>query len=256
MNIVFLGILIILIPIAFASGGVVAVRKAMAGGVREGHNEVLGPLFLTTGTIYAVLLGFLVVTTWASYDQAKATCDLEASAISTMYRQTCGMPPQEQVRMRLLLRDYTKAVVPEWKIQTGSGGVAPQARMYLAQMYREYSAMPPEQAASPINSHFLDLLDEMATARNTRTLMANEQLPGILWLGLFLGAAIVVGLTFPLYMESFWPHVLMSAIMAGMIGTLLFVTLLLNQPFRGPLALTVEPYTHALGVMDSVDKGA
>jgi hypothetical protein len=250
-------ILVVLAPIAFATLGVISVRKGMAGKVREGHNDVLVPLFLTAGTIYAVLLGFLVIAVWETYDQAKATCDEETSALATMYRETCGMPPQEQARMRFLVRDYTGVIVAKgWKIQATTGEAIPQARADVARMYREYSTMPPEQAASPINTQFLNTLQDMSIARNKRLIEANERLPWVLWLGLFVGAAIVVGMTFLLYMDAIWPHVLMSSALATMISTLLFITLVLNQPFRGPLALTDEPYVHAISVMDSVDRGS
>lgn len=257
MNPLLTEILVILGPIAFATAGVIGVRRAMAGKVREGHNDVLVPLFLTAGTIYAVLLGFLVIAVWESYDQAKATCNEETSALATMYRETCGMQPQEQAKMRFLVRSYTSVVVSKgWKIQATTGAASPEARANLAQMYREFSKMPPEQAASPINVQFLNTLQDMSIARNKRLIEANENLPWVLWFGLCAGATIVVGMTFLLYMDAIWPHVLMSSALAAMISTLLFITLVLNQPFRGPLALTDEPFVHALSVMNSVDKGA
>lgn len=41
--------------------GTIVVRKLIHRHIAEGHNDVLVPLFLTAGVIYAVLLGFMVV---------------------------------------------------------------------------------------------------------------------------------------------------------------------------------------------------
>jgi hypothetical protein len=90
---------------------------------------------------------------------------------------------------------------------------------------------------------------------NTTALQAGEELPWILWLGLGAGALIVLGMTTLLYMDSIWPHVTMSGILAAMIGMLLFVTLVLARPFVGPLALDPRPFEHSLSVYASVDKG-
>jgi len=40
-----------------------------------------------------------------------------------------------------------------------------------------------------------------------------------------------------------------------LILTLLGTTLLFDQPFREPLAISPEPFEHSLGVYDSVDRG-
>src|SRR5271156_6562534 len=97
------------------------VRRWMRGSVREGHNDVLVPLFLTAGTLYAVLLGFLVIAVWENYESAKDNAAEEASTLTTLYRQTNGMPPSERQEMRILLREYTESVArDEWKIQAAT----------------------------------------------------------------------------------------------------------------------------------------
>ena len=46
--------------VLYAIVGTAVVRRLVHGHVAEGHNDVLVPLFLTAGVIYAVLLGFMV----------------------------------------------------------------------------------------------------------------------------------------------------------------------------------------------------
>ena len=81
MSGVLLAILFVGGAIANAIAGVLVARKYVHGHVAEGHNDVLVPLFLTAGVIYAVLLGFMVVAVWESYDAAHANAAEEAAML-------------------------------------------------------------------------------------------------------------------------------------------------------------------------------
>jgi hypothetical protein len=158
--------------------------------------------------------------------------------------------------MRGLIRNYTNAVTDdEWAIQAKTGGASPVARRAIGEIYRAYSTMSPAVSARPISTEFLQTLRVLASDRNRRTLQASESLPGILWFGLLMGGAIAIGMTFLLYMDATWPHIVASAMMAMLIGTLLFMILLLNKPFSGPLAIDSDSFAHAIVVYDSVDRG-
>jgi hypothetical protein len=234
-----------------------AVRRFVRPHVREGHNDVLVPMFLTAGTLYAVLLAFLVIAVWESYGAAKDNAAEEASTLTTMYRQSTGMPSAERAQMQRLIRNYTEAVIhDEWPIQATTGGASPIARRGVAELYRAYGALKPDLANAPIGVEFLHTFSTVASDRNRRSLQAQEQLPFVLWLGILLGGAIVVAMSCFLYMDVYWPHALISAMMSALIVMMLLITLVLNRPFNGPLALDAGAFEHSLSVYDSVDQGS
>ena len=221
------------------------------------NNDVPVPVFQTAGTIYAVLLAFSVIAVWQSYGEAKDNVAEEASTLTTtLYRQTNGLPAMQQRELRALLREYTAAVVSdEWQIQAATGGASPLARKAIGDIYRQYRLMDPRVASSPIGDEFLQTMRTVAADRNRRTLEASEALPGVLWIGLFVGGVIVVGMTFVLHTDAAWPRVLFSVLLSALIGTLLFITMVLHRPFEGPLAIAPDSFRHSLSVFDSVDEG-
>ncbi|MBV8491814.1 MAG: DUF4239 domain-containing protein [Candidatus Eremiobacteraeota bacterium] len=255
MNWIFF-VLVIAITAAVFATLVWLVRSFVRWHVREGHNDVLVPIFLTAGTLYAVLLAFLVIAVWETYGAAKDNAAEEASTLATMYRQSQGMPKAEGDEMRSLLREYTEAVVnEEWAIQAATGGASPKARHAVAELYRTYGKLPPAEANAPVSVEFLRTFSTVAADRNRRTLQAGEGLPTVLWITLIGGAVIVVAMSLVLYMEVFWPHALMSGLMASLMVAMLVITLVLNRPFAGPLAIDAGSYEHSLSVFKSVDQG-
>ena len=66
MDTVMLAVLVIGGPAAYAALGVVLCRKLLHGRVREDHNDVLVPIFLNAGVLFAVVLGFMVIAVWES----------------------------------------------------------------------------------------------------------------------------------------------------------------------------------------------
>lgn len=256
MQLLMLAVGVVGSAVLYAFSGVLLARHLVKGRVGAGHNDLALPIFQTAGTIYAVLLAFSVIAVWQSYGAAKDNVAEEASTLATLYRQTYGLPSGPQRSLRRLLRKYTEAVVvDEWPTQAATGGTSAGARRALGDVYRSYRTMDQRIAASPIGVEFLQTMRTVAAARNRRTLEANGSLPAVLWIGLLVGGAIVVGMTFAMHTPATYPHVLFSVLLAALIGTLLFITLVLHRPFSGPLGISADSFEHSLSVFASVDRG-
>src|SRR5580692_4496056 len=110
MNEALIAFLFIGATTLFGVVGVVIGRRLVHGHVAEGHNDVLVPIFLTVGVIYAVLLGFTVVAEWEFYDAAKTNTGEEAALLVPLYRQTRAMDEDKGAEMRHLIRSYAEHV--------------------------------------------------------------------------------------------------------------------------------------------------
>ena len=254
----------ILLALAFVGGailygvvGVLAGRKFVHPHVAEGHNDVLVPLFLTAGVIYAVLLGFMVVAVWESYDAAHSTAAEEAATLVPLYRQTNDMAPAPGGKMRVLIRAYAEAVATdEWPSLQATGHASEKARKITGDIMRVYGTLnPATKVREIIDAQFLSTFSELLIDRNKRLMQASESLSWIMWLGAIGGGVIVVGMSFILYMDTWWPQVLMAGVMSALIGMLLFMMAVLSRPFVGPLALEPAPFESSLKVFDDIDRG-
>ena len=216
----------------------------------------LSPFLTTVALVYGALLGFTVVVAWEQFSSAETNVSNEASTLTTMYRQTVGMPVPEQTQMRVLLRKYAKAVEgPEWENAIRAGSGTESARDALNEMYRVLGSEQSSVASSPISQKFLDQLTTLASQRNQRILDAKPRIPGLLWTGLLFGGVVLLGLGGFMRLGSMRAHFGLLSAVAVLLGLLLFIVYWLDHPFGNQLGVTSEPFEQSLSVFDSIDRG-
>jgi len=258
MDALGLALLIIGFAAIFAAGGIVFGRWAIRRHVAAFHNEVLISLFAAAGIVYAILLGFLVVVVWEAYDDSHRNVAEEAATLVSLYSLTYGMEANHGAEMRGHIREYTNAVIhDEWpKLGEASDGSA-KARRAIGDIDRQFAKMDAatEAADAHVDTEFLRTKSAIVSDRNQRLLEASDTIPWIMWLGAIGGGVIVMTMSFFIYMERAWPHVLMTSLMGALVGLLLYIMVVLSTPFAGPLAIGPEHFRAALQVMDDDDKG-
>jgi multisubunit Na+/H+ antiporter MnhC subunit len=241
--------------VLFAVLGVLGGRRLVHHQVAEGHNDVLVPVFLTAGVIYAVLLGFMVVAVWEAYDAAHANVAEEAALLVPLYRQSEALPAEQADALRKALHEYAEQVVSGWdRFVHGRRNV--EAGAAMQNLFTTFGALKPVTKAQELTAaQFMTSLNLMLLDRNKRYMHAAESLSWIMWLAAVGGGVVTVALTFLIFMERTWPHVLAVSIMAAMIALLLFTIAVLSRPFLGPLAIEAAPFETSLAVFNDIDHG-
>ncbi|HZN84202.1 MAG TPA: DUF4239 domain-containing protein [Mycobacterium sp.] len=239
-----------------AAGSVWLADRTLTKPVSEGHNGSLSPFLTCVGLVYGALLGFTIVVAWEQFSSAEANVSNEASTLTTMYRQTVGMPVPEQTQMRELLRNYAKAVEgPEWQNAIRAGTGTEGARDALNDMYRVLGGEQSSTASNPISQKFLDQLTTLASERNQRILDSKPRIPGLLWTGLIFGGVVLLGLGGFMRLGSARGHLVLLGAVAVLLGLLLFIVYWLDHPFGNQLGVTSAPFEQSLSVFDSIDRG-
>ena len=248
--------LALLVAVLIGAGSIWLADRTLPKPVPAGHNPTLSPFLTCVSLVYGALLGFTIVVAWEQFSSAEANVSSEASTLTTMYRQTVGMPVPEQTQMRELLRKYAHAVAGlEWESATRAGTGAESARDALNDMYRVLGSGSSTAELSPISSKFLDQLTTLASERNQRILDAKPRIPGLLWTGLLFGGVVLLGLGGYMRLESARGHLALLSAIAVLLGLLLFVVYWLDHPFGNQLGVTSAPFEQSLSVFDSIDRG-
>jgi hypothetical protein len=216
------------------------------------HNEVAGFKFAVVGVVYAVLLGFAMITVWEKFKDAEDAVTSEATAASAIYRLADGVESAYQPALKSAVRRYLTTVltVEAGTMEVGNADVS----VYLA-LNRLYSAT---LAAKPVGLEESDVfqgiigeLQLLAEARRERLELSRGAVPPIMWSVLIFGSIVIVGFAFFFGTKHVTSQVVMAGMLSAIMFTSLFVIININYPFTGGLRVSMEPLQYTLDMLSS-----
>jgi hypothetical protein len=165
------------------------LNERFAGEVGE-HNKAFDFL----GTAFAVLLAFVVLEAYESYNDAKSGAEVEAEAVLQLSRTAEAFAPEEHERLEGLLVCYGRAVIhhgwPAMRDAEGSPVVNDWGTRFREEALRVGIHSLVQEGS------FRQLLieqDSRIEGRRTRLAEAVRIVPLPLWIVLLLGAALTIG---------------------------------------------------------------
>jgi hypothetical protein len=206
------------------------------------NNEIAGFKFATLGVLYAVLLAFAIIVVWQKYADAETTVAQEAGAAASIFQLSYGIDEKPGIALRNALSNYlAHTITDDWAaMEQVTPGGSSSARQALDSVY---TALLTFQSTSPVDAavlgEILHQVDQLTQARRVRLVEAEGVVPGVVWLILFGGAIITLGFTFFFGAESLRAQTLMTALLALLMLSELFIIVAIDRPFTG--AVKVEP---------------
>lgn len=233
-------IIFVIAVAATAVGGLLIARRRVSPATLSKHNDVGGVVFSIVGTIYAVVLAFVVVVTWEALGDADERAAQEAGVLGDVIRDAGLFPDPERTELQAELLEYTNAVIDEEWPAMAAGGSSQHVSDTLNRIFESFSRIEPTtQREANIHAEMLSRLNDLSDHRRLRLLSADNKVPALMWLMLLTGGLITVGFSYFLGVENDRSHVLMTAALAAMIGITLYLIFALDHPFSG--AVRVEP---------------
>jgi hypothetical protein len=245
-------LLVVVLPAVVVALQVLLRRRFAA--LREGdHNEVAGFIIAVVGVIYAVLLAFVVIVSWENFSGAEGVVGQEAGALRNIYRDSTVYPPEVRERIHADVRDYAgTAVEREWPAMSRGEEGDPAVAAVLDTFSRDVAALP---TTTPSQQQYVsveaDRFNDLVTARSQRLDFVEQGVPGVLWTALIVGAVVTVGFAMIFGMSSTLLHSIMIASLTALIGVLLFVSVAIDHPFSGDVAVDPAPLERVLTDFDS-----
>lgn len=224
------------------------IRRRWPALTRGEQNDVVGFIIAVVGVIYAVLLAFVVIVAWETFDEAEEVVGEEASALRTIYRDSIGLPPETQAPLQDLVRRYATEVINDsWPAMAEGRPGDPEAGDLFDEMAEVLSSTP---VTTPAQQEFVgaeaERLNELVSLRSQRLDFIESGIPGILWIALIVGAVVTVGFALLFGVERAAIQMLMVGSLAALVGVLLFVAVGFNYPFAGGVAVEPEPFERVL----------
>ena len=222
-----------------ALAGLMLVRLFASAAWLRANNEVAGNYLQTIGTIYAVLLAFVVFVVWEQHNEARCSVQAEANELSDLYRISGAL--QKTGHLQDCIAAYARWVVDEEWQAMARGHASPKADQALQEIWQallkiELHSKTEEALYSEALARFNDLSD----GRSHRLYCSFLRLPPSLWVLLLTNGGLVVGSMWIFGLGSLFAHALMTVALAGSIAFILFLIADLDNPFWG--SWRVEPH--------------
>ena len=244
-------IVTVLTSVTAAVAGLLVVRHLVPFSVLHDNNEVAGNYLQTVGTIYAVLLAFVVFVVWSQFNEARSHVERETNELSDLFRiARCLHMPALIERARA----YARAVIDEeWQAMAGKQH-SERARCLLEEMWLALEQMPdgPEgiNRQNTLYAEALARFNGLNDARTDRLWSSRTKLPLILWILLVSGGLITVGSMYLFGLRSQLFHALMTGAMAGAVSHVLYLIWDFDNCFSGDWQVEKRPFELVLEQMD------
>ncbi len=247
-------LLFVVIPGAAAAGAHAIFRRIVPHERLIAHHDVAGFLVAIVGVLYAVVLGFVVVTSWSAFDSAQQTADVEAGSVADTFGFAQMLPEPRRSDMRKALAGYAVEVRDrEWEAMH-EGKQDPRARALFLQAVQALGEPTAKSSASldealnreTTRQEVATSLRDVADNRRLRLIQSDKGLAPTLTVALIVGAMIVIAFVFLFGVDDLALQLTMTALVAGCIGLLFGVVVEFSAPYAGSLRVSSGAWTYII----------
>ncbi|MGD9658061.1 MAG: DUF4239 domain-containing protein [Methylocystis sp.] len=207
------------------------------------NHEVAGFKYAVVGVAYAVLLAFVVIVVWNEFERTGRVVHAEAERFFNLHRVSFNFPDEAGQRIRQALVAYAIEVRDkEWPLMEIGLRGSPTVTDAQARLSHAIGQTKPEHLGLlPSVMHAINLMQQISDYRLERLSEVGGQVKPVIWGVLLLG--VIITLAYPAFFATRYvtAQILMTAGLAAIIGSTLFLMIILNYPFSGPERLTSKP---------------
>jgi uncharacterized membrane protein YjjB (DUF3815 family) len=230
---------VILGAVILSIGGMLIVRKSVSLSSLRSHHDVTDPLLAVLGTLFAILLGFMLANSMQRFESARDNLQQEAGAAGDIFRLADGLPATARDKSRKDCLAYFDAViVDEWPMM-GHKKLSDKAWNVYGDLWEDcVHYQPSTQAESDIHQTLLASMTKLGECRRARAAQITYTLPTTLWFVVFFGAFTTISFTYFFAVENVRLQILMTSIITMIIGLNIYMLAGYDGPFSGDIALT------------------
>lgn len=244
MNVYLFGLLSVITATLLAVGGMIIVRKKVGIEILSTYHEVAGYLLSVVGTLYAVLLGFVVVDAMQHTQDLRVLCDQEASGLCNIYLSANGLPSDRKIIIQKLCDDYADSVISDEWIKMEHGKYSVNSFRLVWKLWKEITEYKPEtEAQISLHQQLVQEICSMTQNRRTRLVSSKHAVNPLMWSVLIIGAIFTVLFTYFFGVEHLRAQVIMTVLVSLTLALNIFLVFVFGNPFSGDFAVKPDSFS-------------
>jgi hypothetical protein len=242
--------------IAAAGSGQIYVHRRFSARDFIAHNEVGGIIIAVSGTLYAVILGFLTVVVWQRFVDADQMVVLESDAVIDAWHTSVGLPPAIRERVRTDMIRYAQTMIDgEWPSMKHGGFDASVAMLDMDAIEAVGAFVPANLGESNAQVATSQQLGAIHDARQQRIAINASGVPWFEWLVLLIGATCIICFCWLFELRSSRMQLLMTSTVVIIIGSILVLLFELQYPFRSDVGIGPDAWKGAVDHIHQMQAG-
>jgi hypothetical protein len=248
------GLLTVGLFVAFSVAGIFCTRAWIRRmHVRLSHNDIVGFYLAGLTVLYGVSLGLLAIGAWTIYTETENKVAQEAADLSGLYGSVSALPEPTRSLLQNDLREYTRWVIdvgwPQQRRGITDNSVTPEK---FQVDFESFEPVTEEQKilVADITREF----DSLEESRSIRLDSVAAELPPPLWALILLGALICIVATWFFHTESLKMHIWMTGLIAALLGLMVYMVAVLDNPYRGAVSVSPAPFERVYSQMATPGK--
>ena len=243
INAVFIGISILLLYI---------VKRVAHYKIRKSHNDVIASIFNKAGTVFGIMIAFVVVILWQDYNRAVDSAIKEGTEALELYRDLSLYPnPKQANSATKSVINFAKLVIDDEYPAMANMRMSPTTEQAMNNLRNDIHKINPQDRQGQIlYAKILNDLEHLSKLRDDRLSETESSLPGIVWAALIVGAFVAILFSSLLGAERFWLHALLISMLAIILATAFYLIIELDYPFMGELCAKPTSYIKMLKTLE------
>lgn len=239
-------VMVVFIETVSLAGLVLARRFVVPRLSYEGDiNEAVSGTVQAIGVFYGITVGLIAAGVWSTHATASELASREATSIATLYRDVGGYPRPLRDELRAELRKYTVFVIEEaWPAQQKGRGQTLDRGAHIMDDFqlKLYTFEPATPGQVALHAETLKAYNQLIENRRLRIDAVESGLSLVMWVVIWVGAAISVGVAYLYRIEDLKLHAVLVSLMGGFLAVVLFMIIINDKPFYGPASVSSDPY--------------
>lgn len=243
---IFLIVMWVVLSITF----LVLLNRLWPPARRRAHNDVIGWQIAAIGTIYAVMIGFMLFVVWVNFQTAETNANNEANALVNLFRTADGLPAAQRDAIHIAAANYGNAVLnQEWPTMS-RGETAHHAQIFIMELWSITTSTPAQNFSQEVSLHqAMSELSDLTQHRRVRILESRSQMPTILWAVLVIGGMLTIAACCLIGSENTALHYTLIVALSLLISLALVAIADIDRPFQGTVHVSSYAFVRAQQTM-------
>ena len=230
---VAIGIAVVTVITAITVVAMLLVRRRAPSGSYFSDGDRASGVFGVLATGFSVLLGFIIVIAFQSYDESRTGAEVEAAIVAQQVETAQFLPEGTAEDLTGQLVCYARSVIgPQW-VALERGQLSESINPWGGEMYLTIKAADPQTTAEQsAYDRWMDQTGERELARLDRIHAAGGLVPLPLWIALFV--IFVVILVYMLFFADPEEGAVTQGMLMGSVTLIISILLVLLVFFDNP----------------------